>query len=460
MTNHSSYSIFAIAFWLLCANAAWGQINQNDSRNVLWVKGASPTSHGWSGMKIEMASQGFKYTDLMNSFYTPENGVLDAKNQINAMAGDGDEILGIAHDFGGIALRYAQLENQNITAMILCGVPNQGSLAILNSIIADGDGALTKSQRIAEVIEAIKTDDDCEDCNVTGLFKSWIDEIAGGSDFYRDIANGSPFINEINQAANLPTVPYLVLYGTVEDFSLTRMLSSRGFPHSDSDALVQCYEQRLREARGNAHVDYAHAAVGNTLGFLNGLRAFVKGLGNLNVGQILGAASDFILERRQQILNQIQAVRERNQELARITRCRLANDMLEAEWMLTMLDGAYDEVEVPIYMDNTLEWLACVSSCDVWLEPMPQANPECFEACGEPVVATMVTTTVFVIQPTDGLLSAAEQQLAGPHLAADPLHLINTNHFQETSRTKAEVTQALEDIFRGAAGAAFAIPYD
>ncbi len=84
------------------------------------------------------------------------------------------------------------------------------------------------------------------------------------------------------------------------------------------------------------------------------------------------------------------------------------------------------------------------------------SNLTCDEACMD-LMAIIGTEMVTVIlsDPNDGLLTESEQKLDG---AENEYHLMNTNHFQETSASNDDAVDALEDIFMGGAGAAFIVP--
>ena len=426
-------------------------------RNTVWIRGTSINSNGWSEMKGEMTARGFQFNDLMDSSFDPTLGVVGAADQVETMIGNSNNVLGIAHDYGGIVLRDLQLQDPGISAMILDGVPNQGSSGILGAIQNDGPASLSRAQKLIEAVNLIRQGDDCNNCGFVAAFQSWVNEMEGAEDFLDDVQAGSPIINELNAPQNMPTVPYAVLWGSVEQLSLTKLLSSRAFP-SDTDYFTRCFTETLNRERQEAKEAFIRATISNTQGFFGNVLKFIGVLVTENVpgATIIGGIGKFLVDTRNDILNEIAEVKKRDEELARILRCELSNQVLAAEWqLLLMANSALEEIEVEVSV-NTEEYWDCIDECGLdmaWGDW--DSNLTCEEACEDLLGTTTEMVTVFVADPNDGLLTKSEQQLEG---AAGVFHLVETNHFQETSRSKPVVNDALVDLFEGGAGAAFIIP--
>ncbi len=429
----------------------------SQSRNTVWLNGVSINSNGWTGMKQEMVFRGYQFDDLSNSFYDPSLGVAGAADQVEGMIGGEQDVLGIAHDYSGIVLRDLQLQDPSITAMILDGVPNQGSSGILAAIQKDGPSSLSKAQKMVQAVNLIKEGDDCNDCQFIEAFESWINEMEGAEDFLDDVQEGSPIIDNLNLPANMPSVPFAVLWGSINELSLTSLMSSRAFPFSGGDHFTKCYTETLYRERLAAKTAAARRAIDSALGFFSSILSFTASiLSPTTPAQAITAITGLLNAERTRITADIQAVAVKDAELARILRCEVANQLLAVEWQLALMNNSLleeIEVEVLIFGDAYDE---CITQCGVdmaWGDW--EYNLTCEEYCVDDVEVGTEIITVFVSDPNDGLLTKREQQLDG---AAKVYHLIESNHFQETSRLKDVVNNAMVDLFEGGAGAAFIVP--
>jgi len=431
---------------------------QQTPRNIIWAGGSSQTSIQWVGFRQEMTWKGYQFNSLLDNNYqnAVSIGVLGTASYLNnrIMHHQASNVLGIGHGFGGIALRYAQLQNSNIDAMILCGTPNQGAWAIQYSTFVSQDGK-TATQLMVEKVEGLQAGNDCQDCGLLSIFKNWINSIESGKAYMGDLSPDSDIIKDINKAENLPTVPYIVLYGTVDNFSLIRMMDTRSSP-GDSDHLTRCYNERILAAQKRVEADYAAAVIRSVGDFLASSLKYLGGLIDIDeetsAGTMINLLGNFITSYTQIVHRQIEADITKSEELAKLLRCQIANHILEAEWMLMQLNGQFVEEEIIIPYDV----MACYEDCET---QFPDANSiyHCYGWCqGQDDVSYYAK--VFVREPTDGLLSESEQKLDGPLLVGDPIHLPNTNHFQETHRGKKVLTDEMESIFQGNMGAVFSVP--
>jgi hypothetical protein len=449
---------------LLAAIAAIAPVEMNaqEKRNTLWADGSTPTSKGWIDFRNGMVNwKGYQLESLNDATYITSaigNGVQAAADHLDGRVGSAETVLGIAHGFSGIALRYAQHQNSNISAMILCGVPNQGSLA-LDKATKVQPGFKTHPQLIIEKVEALKAGNNCMDCDVTGLFKSFIDELALGKDFLIELTPEHDVIKTINQPSSLPSVPYAVLYGFHEDFSLTRMLDTRG-SSSDTDHIVRCQAERIR--RESKHIDNLETirTIRNTNGFFANALAFLGSLVSAssgNVGAVISAMATYLNSGTNSLIQEIEADAEIERQLARMLRCQLANQVQEAEWMLMMLNDLSLQEKV-IELPDWQSYSTCLQHCDIGLALGGGINlVECDAFCAAQASSQAISVTVWVAEPTDGLLRVSEQKLPGALLAAE-IPLPNTNHLQETLLSNPVLVEAFEDLFDGTYGAAFFVP--
>jgi len=419
-------------------------------RNTIWIRGASQNSNGWGNMKQVMEAKGFLFEDLADASLDHGLGVIAAADQIEGMIGNNDNVLGIAHDYGGIVLRNAQLQDSSISAMILSGVPNQGSTAISQAISAD-PGNLSRAQQLIERVNDIREGDNCDNCGTLNAFESWINSIEGGSEFLDDVAHGSTIINDLGE----PTVPFAIMWGSVEELSLHSMMDSRV---NSIDLFTQCFVRKLGPARRNADDAMTRSLIDNTIGFFNSVVSAVSSIVDTSTSSpsaIINAIANYLTTSRQNIISRIEAVRETDEALARILRCELSNQFAATDWQLLLMENSdLEETEVEIPTDYT----DCIQDCALdmafgdW-----NSNLTCNEACSDSAMGPNTESVfVFVSDPNDGLLTETEQKLEG--YAGEPYHLMNTNHFQETSASNDDAVDALEDIFMGGAGAAFIVP--
>lgn len=419
----------------------------NAQRNTLWMRGTSQNSNGWDATKSYMlTTEGYQFNDLIfSNVYNPSLGVEGSSDALVGTFGSNNDILGIAHDFGGLVLRDLQLQEPKISAMILDGVPNQGSSAISFATLSD-PGDISRAEKLVNIIQQIQEGNECEFCDLVEEFESWVASLNAGSTYLCDAKSNSSVINNLNN--NMPTVPFAIMWGSVEDFSITRLMSSRAFP-SDGDYFTECYTQQLEMARQETKDNFIRATINNVGGFFGSIASFIGSLlpDDLTPTQIISSVVDLVNATRTNTLNEIEAVKNRDQELARILRCEFSNQLLAAEWQLGMLENSFQTEEVEYFKTEA----QCRAECeaegweDFYLEFI--CIPDCMEE--------LQIGTVIVADDNDGLLTKSEQLLEG---AEKVYHLPETNHFQETRVDKPPVVNALIDLFEGGAGAAFIIP--
>ena len=419
-------------------------------RNTLWMRGTTQNSNGWGAVKSSLLiNDGYQFDDLIYSdLYNLSVGVTAASDALAGTFGSNEDILGIAHDYGGLVLRHLQLQEPNISAMILNGVPNQGSSA-LSFATTSSPGDESRAEKLINRIEQIQGPDNCEDCGLLEAFRSWVESLNAGSSYLCDAKAGSSIIDDLND--NMPTVPFAILWGSDDEFSITRMMSSNAFP-SNNDYLTECYTQQLEEARQDAKEALIRRTITNTLNFLgevaNAIGSIIGAGDKPNPADIISAVVDLVNATQQNTLNEIEAVKEHDEELARVLRCEFSNQLLAAEWQLGIMENAFQTEEVDwFYSEQQCEAICNQQGWEDWYL-MHVCIPDCMD---EPHPGTAL-----VVPENDGLLTKAEQLLEGN--AGEPYHLANTNHFQETSVYNAALHNALTDLFDGGAGAAFIIP--
>ncbi|NBC05631.1 MAG: hypothetical protein GVY26_00380 [Bacteroidetes bacterium] len=459
---------------LVLAISLHAQNNSPETRNTLWLDGLSTTSKGWDETPRDLKNI-YNY-DLFNiislgglpgSVYQPGLGTFDAADELASHLGDYENVLGIGHDFGGLVLRGMADGTNNLSAIVLCGVPNQGSKGIEMAIQSTGVDGKSDAQWLIEGVEAITDGYDCEDgCNMVDLFSTWIDELEANEAIFSEMlpgdAPGGDVINTLNQEANLPQIPHAVFWGSVEEFSITSFLNSIYFPNSNVDHITQCYVDNLNAWKEEINDERREERWDAVFGLFNDIKGGIRDLSTEGISNPWSAISSFAEGTIESVRTWLNANNEHDAEMERILRCEAANQLLAINWQLELMKAESVEtgtVQQGWVYDNTCEdecaetvgysnWIAfrqCIVDCEDNQEPIPNM------------------VTYYVTEENDGLLNANEQMLEGG--AFPPYHLFNTNHFQETSLYHKPgealaplLPQAFEDLFDGSESAAFCVP--
>lgn len=419
-------------------------------RDMLWMRGTGQTSLSWTPTTLHLSNiENYQFNNLIFLDVYPlslNNGVVETANLLAGSYEGHDDILGIAHDYGGLVLRQLQLQEPKISAMILDGVPNHGSVALEYST-SFSTGTLSPARRMVNRLERYLEQDDCNNCDVVGEFKSWLQELDNGSLYLKDAIVGSQVITNLDNSP--PTVPFAIMWGSVNNFSLTKMLSSLSSP-SDGDDFTRCYLESLERERLLANENFH--VINNATGFFTSVLTFIGGLaegssGSPSPSAVIGATANFIEDTRTRTLEEIRLVRKRDKELARILRCEFSNQLMAVEWQIALTGSTFETITIQV----PSSFADCEAQCNQegWEDNYMNV---CIWSCQNSETKSI---QVVVPQANDGLFSRSEQQLAG---AAKTYHLPETNHFQETRIGQAPVVAALNDLFQGGAGAAFIVP--
>lgn len=430
---------------------------QAQQRDVLWIGGLQPSHTVFRASKDKFANDFQINTVLVGQNYFPEQGVDAAVAALNPLVNNSSNVLGVAHDYSGIILRKLQLENPNISAMILNGVPNQGSSVIGYATDNDGNPAnLTNMEQLINKVNNIKQGDACEDCNIVGAFSSFMMEL-------ENLRDPLLYVTPDGQVKDLaqPTVPTAVLWGDAEmgatELFLASLMSSWSDPlplsASNKYGLYgQCIIDRRLRAREAAKTEFQIALVSSTSNFFSNL---LKAVGNFinfenpSPGNVVSFVGDWISINTAATVSQIEVERKKNDELARLLRCEMANQVLAARYitMLTNNTLTVGETQVP----DPQAVMACYMDC---LAQEEATSQYCNDLC-DPQFIGQQTIPAMEFAPNDGLYTKEEQLLDG---ATVSIRLAGVNHFDEPKHLHPTVRQAYEDLFNGNAGPAFAIP--
>jgi len=460
-----------ISFTLLLNGRAIAQNSPpgDPARNTMWLDGLGATSLGWEETPRDLEI--FYNWDVINiisqyelpeSVYQPELGTFDAADYLEGNLEDYDNILGVGHDIGGLVLRAMSDGSNNISAIVLCGVPNNGSKGIEMAIESTGIDGKSEAQRLIEGIEAIRDGYECEaGCSLVSLFESWIDELEDNEDIYSEMLPNSEVINTLSQEENLPQIPHAVFWGSMNEFSLTSFLSSLYLPNISEEAITNCYVDAINAWKDEVNDEREEEVWDSIFGLFNSIKNGIKNLGGEN-GNPLAAIAGLVSDVGQEVINWLNANEERDEELERILRCETANQYLAISWEVELMKAGSVE-----YVEEQIGWNNGIYPCSIFCEETVGLDDfteyrSCVLDCINNTPSTPIYQNVLVTEPNDGLLNKNEQLLDGE---AFRYHLWNTNHFQETSLYHSPqagvaplLPSAFNDLFDGNESAAFAVP--
>lgn len=452
-----------ILFFALFLAALQIQLIAQVERNTVWLKGLGPTSAPWlNAQSYAKQTLGYKLKVISDDNYLPhQDGVVGSANAMNLVINSGNfsDVLGIGHDGGGLTLRQmSKAPDSKLTAIILDGVPNQGSAALQKLLPDPSDPAgLSPVDFLINEVLAFKSNaTNCNACQIVENFKIIANAVKANASKYREYSPNSSVIQNLGT----PNIPYAVIWGneTIEDgLSLTRMLGSRAQSAvlGDDKGYLDCYQDELRDRKTAINNEALNRTLDNVLGLANTVSNFVvaavvAGSGApppSSVGNVITGYIDAIFK-------QVKAVRAKDIALAEILECELVHQALNAQWSLLVSSTYTHYVGTYTYEIDGLD--GCLASCEG--EPDPQVYGSCVSDCylypPPPVLATG-TYDYYTQEPHDGLLTQTEQSLPG---AVKTYEAKSINHFQEQFFNYQQIEGPFVDLFNGNAGLAFKVP--
>ncbi len=466
-------AVFLSNLLLVLAISLHAQNNSPGTRNTLWLDGLSTTSKGWDETPRDLKNI-YDY-DLLNiislgelprSVYQPELGTFDAADELASHLGEYENVLGIGHDFGGLVLRGMADGTNNLSAIVLCGVPNQGSRGIEMAIKPTGPDGVTEVQDIIDGIETMTDGYECENsCGIISLFSSWTDELKDNEDIFSEMlpgdVPGGDVIYTLNQEANLPQIPHAVFWGSVEEFSITSFLNSLYSPLDNVDQITQCYVDNLNAWKEEINDERREERWDAVFGLFNDIKGGIRDLfegEEIDPWSVIDSFAEGLIGGVKDWLNTKDKF---DDEMERGFRCETANQLLAINWQLNLMEaGSVETDEVIVgwdYSTNCPEDCAQTVGYGDWT-----AYRQCILDCRNNADQSPVYQTVYITEENDGLLNKNEQLLAGEDFE---YHLFETDHFKETNlrHKPAEhlgplLPQAFEDLFDGSESAAFHVP--
>lgn len=416
-------------------------------RDVLWIGGLMPEPTVFH-KSLNAFSNDFQINDLLKGeVFFADQGVDASVSVLLSVADEGSNILGVAHDYSGIIMRRLQLETPNISAMILNGVPNNGSRIIAYAIDNAGNSDnLTSMESLAQALRSTMARN-CDDCGVLDGFSALMQKM-------ENMREQLLYVVPDGQVETIPppTVPTALLWGDHQqsgnDAFLYSILSASesDSPSTTFNPYGECVKAMRLKGESLTDDIFQRSTFRATSNYISNL---LRQVGNY-ISSGGEAVSDYILEHLQTgtLASEIEKIRRQNSELASIMQCDLANQSLALRYItiLTNLEVKQSDFEIP----KPPALMACYMDC------LAQGNNTsyCNSFC-DPQYVTQQQIPLWEFAPNDGLYSKDEQLLDG---ATVTIRLAGVNHFDEPKWAHPTVRQAYEDLFNGSAGPAFVIP--
>ncbi len=447
----------------LISNLAFAQ-----QRNVLTVDGMIPCSpvSTFYGL-INLAKQvpnNYKINHLKQATfnYDPSKGVAVSANGLNDALKNQDavNILGIAHDYGGIVLK--NMNNPAITAMILDGVPNNGS-ELIKKIITKQGGGSAFGLKVFSDLKAWSGAENCATCNFEGTLDAFIKEIQANATAWKDIDPDSPFVG------TKPTVPYAILWGNIERLGLSSLLSSAAASSTTTanNFIGSCINEKLIEEnsklkrkKNRAILDAIFTTASNLKSLLSPIKVTTTTNTTTNTKEtsISGISSDAVKNLITSLVKDIDEISKVDKEIKNLLKCEVYLQAMNAQWDLLVSGNQKKVVTLTTtIIGDPAAFQDCLSNCS---DPDPQVQGWCINNCylnynGSSDETIIINTYVSITRPHDGLLTDIEQKLDG---AAKTYELPSVNHLQEPDWEQKPVNAAFIDLFEGNAGIAFKVP--
>lgn len=451
---------------LLMAFVGWtdGYGQPTSPKYIMFCDGNfNTTSLGWVHMTYPMIAKNYNFAEYfwVDPFQYQNSLVQGVPQLVNFLdetlenTQAATDVLGIAHCIGGIGLRLAQQRNPNITGMVLNGVPNSGSKMMWNLTYKTPNSGKTEVQKLLDDLLRITKADNCDKCDVIGAFAGWV----------KQFSDGAPHLNyaahpHSNRNYGDPTQPYINMYGLIQpnDFGIVRMLDSQG---GGRGILERCQDERKAiERASDAHegrkatiksvTNWWTTALNATAGAIKIVKGDLSGASDL-----IKAFSTAIKGSSEEIIRKIDKEFKDNQEMARRLRCIMAQQLLEAEWLI-MMSGDYDseEGEVIEFGDDNEGYYDCLWDCEQRYSNDDTRDificiSDCYQDYINIGIVTLKTFITFTPEPSDGLYTQSEMRLPSGQQRGDDIIFHGVDHFQET--TSDEVHNVFfNQIFTGA----------
>lgn len=428
--------------------------SQIQPRDVLAVPGTYSSSYDWHPeINLMRNSDDYQIRDVFSpSLFdwnaTIPGNVSNLNNMVNHPNHNFDNVLGLGHDVGGLALRGLKQTNTKVTGLILVGTPNRGSNLLRD--LQSPPGEISKFEKWVTDLDSWKGGVECKDCDKT---KKLIEFVKA----FKAEKYGEGAINDPNGYYNSLPAPdpnsTAIIWGNAGNQSLATFLGSMGGinPSSFIDLegcakrLKQIREAKLKEKKLQQRIDRITGFFSLFTNFFSlKLKDSTKTLPN-----IITEVGGFITSSAELLLKDIKASTEINQEEKDILICELANQRLEAEWRLRVIGGTSKLKKTYV---NGPQYNAQLCQTYSYQCQYNQNSPAGSTYCYYASIYCPQTVLTLVTEPTDLVFTKTEQT----HPSVGKEFEILANHFREQAYDVNGVR--IKPLFNGNSGSWFRVP--
>lgn len=436
-------------------------------RDVLAVQGAPGNSFDWEPEinAMRSAPHNYRIRSVFSILYfsnqnTVPINVVELDRTIKFPLHSGPSyanVLGLGHDTGGLAIRGLKETNSDVTGQILVGTPNRGS-NFLRELNSDNASELSPIENFVKNIDEWKGGVDCPECNKTELLLEYLDRIKDQPYSFGAINDPNSYYNLLPEVDHSTTA---VIWGNAEGQTIGDLLGSTGGVQYSSNVDLQGCADRLREyAESDIALEEEIRIINSTLGILPSLLELIGGIvdrghgdgGNVNPFDprtLWELASELIKSNTETLIADIRARHDIDRDIQDLMICELANQRLEAEWIIKVMGeptGVQQEtIENPNYD-------AALCTFNTYNCQYNQYHPDHATFCLNQELYCHETVYIWVFEENDLVYTKTEQTI--PNSLNE--YRIWANHLQEQQWQRNQ--GPLIELYSGNRGPAFEVP--
>jgi len=391
--------------------------NSQEKRDVLGVLGAGPTSFDFStylnGLKnVPPIGPGYKIRDIFSLLlYNYDNSLPVNAQKLNTTIDypgqNNNNILGLGHDVGGLAIRGCA--NPKITGLILINVPNNGS-GLMQSFFYPNLHQKSPSIWLDD-IAGIADYEDCGYCNKMKNIREFVESIMASEPMLKPASNVP---NEYVQSITKPnTQNTAVIWSNAKGLTLNDLIGrNNGLGQIDLQA---CAEDQIASSFGRLAHDFLMNAINS-----------IAGINDISISERINRINKADINTRKNIM------------------CRLSDKKLESDWRLRI-------VQDKVTFISKLSPFSCESLDEETYKLLVSyfLSPENAEALF--MAYCKPSFNFSVIEPTSLVYSKSEQTLGNEYVTKE----FYGTHFDPIF---IENYPFLIDFFEGKYGDAYKLP--
>jgi len=407
-------------------------VMQAQERNVLGVPGVEHMSDDWHPHFNEMRQQGNYHINEVFSqqWFSTQSTIpinvgnldLTVKNPVHSYV----DVLGIGHDVGGLALRGLTETNNQIDAQILVGTPNRGS-NFLRAVNYNQTGP-SNIEKWLQNIARFQGDVECPECGKREMLLEFVERIKGQPYSLGAINDPNGYYSTLARPDEDLTA---VIWGDAEGQTLGDFLSASTFaspiPFRECrEELVAIKQAEIRNKELGLVIDQIN---GGFFGILKKIFKTIKDIIEDPEGTLIGAIESVwqvVDSTSETIKSQIEKLEDITDERRNLLLCELVNQRIEAEWVLTIMQGgselAEQVIEGPDYDPELCEHYTYQCQYNTY-------HPNHASFCYFAEVHCAQTVIELVPEVNDLVYTRTEQTIEAWPI--DMQFRIEANHFQE-----------------------------